>query len=149
MSNGTPLTESEVKQFVDVWYQKLDVHAPAEELLPMLADEELVMRLPEVTEHGHQGFIHWYERVIRTFFDEVHTLEAVSITILPSGDTAEVKLVLKWEPLTWNPPDAKSKRLGFFAAQTWMLQRSSQTQKPVMVTYNVDYFIPVPGSANL
>src|SRR5919198_3623882 len=81
MSHMPPLLESEVKQLVDTWYAKLDVHAPVEELLQLLADDGLEMRLPEVTLHGHAEFIQWYERVIRTFFDEIHAMKELHITV--------------------------------------------------------------------
>ena len=37
----------------------------------MVADENLVMKFPEVTAYSHQGFIEWYERVIRKLFDKL------------------------------------------------------------------------------
>jgi hypothetical protein len=69
MTPTNPLTEQEVRTFAEDWYRKLDVHAPLSQLLPLLADEDLEMRFPEATERGHEGFEHWYERVIRIFFD--------------------------------------------------------------------------------
>ena len=56
MGTLEPLTQADVQQLADVWYKKLDVHAPTEELLPMLADAELEMRFPEGTMRGHAGF---------------------------------------------------------------------------------------------
>jgi hypothetical protein len=81
MNTLTTLTESEVKQLVDDWYLKLDVHAPIAEVLPLLAGETLEMQLPETTLHGLDGFKSWYDGVINTFFDEVHTLQTLDITI--------------------------------------------------------------------
>jgi hypothetical protein len=116
-----------------------------------VADDELVMRLPETTAHGHSGFIAWYEHAINTFFDEVHTIHALRIT--PGADSAvgsaKIEMVLQWQPLVWNAPAPKSQRMNFFAAQTWELKRSSTTQKLVIVTYNVDYFIPAEVSDEL
>jgi len=60
-----------------------------------------------------------------------------------------VEMVLQWEPTVWSAPASKSTRLSFFAAQTWELKRSSVTDQLQIVTYNVDYFIPVAGSAEL
>jgi hypothetical protein len=145
--SSPPVTEAEVRQFIAEWFAKLDVHAPTEEVLPLVADEELVMRLPETTAHGHSGFVAWYEHAINTFFDEIHTIHALRIT--PAQDSAKVEMVLQWEPTVWSAPEAKSKRLGFFAAQTWELKRSATTDKLCIVTYNVDYFIPVEGSGDL
>ena len=68
------LNEAEVRQMVLDWYEKLDVHAPMVDILPLLVPENLYMKFPEVTFTTLQGFEGWYQRVIRTFFDEVHTM---------------------------------------------------------------------------
>ena len=47
---ATPLLESEVSDLVKIWYQKLDVHAPLLDFLPMLGDDNsLEMTFPEAT----------------------------------------------------------------------------------------------------
>src|ERR671922_1448992 len=92
MSHMPPLLEPEVKQLVDTWYAKLDVHAPVEELLPLLADEDMEMKLPETTLHGHAGFIQWYERVIRTFFDEIHAMKELHITLTGAPAETDVEV---------------------------------------------------------
>lgn len=144
---STPVTEAEVRQFIAAWFERLDVHAPPEEVLPLVADEELVMRLPETTARGHAGFTAWYTHAINTFFDETHTIHALRIT--PAQDSAKVEMVLQWQPTVWSAPEARSRRLGFFAAQTWELRRAPATGSLRIVTYNVDYFIPVEGSSEL
>jgi hypothetical protein len=160
MNHMTPLLESEVKQLVNTWYAKLDVHAPVEELLPLLADNGLEMQLPEVTLHGHAEFIQWYERVIRTFFDEIHTMKELHITLTePARETdvevdgsstqAQVQLVVNWQARRWTPPAAKSEWLTFDAEQRWMIQRLPNTGKPVIVTYIVDALTPLEGSVLL
>jgi ketosteroid isomerase-like protein len=141
------LAEAEVKQVVDDWYRALDVHAPVEQLLPMLADDGLEMRFPEATVRGHEGFKGWYHAVTNRFFDEVHTMQQLDIQ--PNAEEAKVKLVVNWQAHIWEPPAPKSKWLGFDAAQTWVMRRSPQTQKPVIVTYIVDGLTPMPGSATL
>jgi hypothetical protein len=140
----TAISETEVRQFIDDWFARLDKHVSVEEVLPMVANESLVMKLPEVTAYGHQGFIEWYERVIKKFFDEVHTIKALKIT--PSNNMAKVEMVLQWQTSIWKAPDAKSTRLDFYVAQTWEIQRSPTTQKLIIVAYNVDYFIPLEES---
>jgi len=145
MATG-PLTEDELRQFVDDWYQKLDVHAPVEEVLPLLADEGLELVFPEVTEHGHAGFKSWYEKVTNRFFDEVHELKELNIT---PGENGLIQLVVNWQCKIWDPPDAKSKWLGFDATQTWDMVRSPETGKPQILRYSVDKFIPMPGSPPL
>jgi hypothetical protein len=149
---NTSVTKSEVRQFIEQWFAKLDAHAPLEEVLPLVADQELEMRLPEnkdkgTVAKGHKDFVPWYENAINTYFDEVHTIHALKI--MPSQDSAKVEMVLQWRPAVWKAPEAKRKQLGFFAAQTWELKRSPTTQKLCIVTYNVDYFIPVEGSDDL
>jgi hypothetical protein len=147
MNTLTTLTESEVKQLVDDWYLKLDVHAPIAEVLPLLAGETLEMQLPETTLHGLDGFQSWYDGVIHTFFDEVHTLQTLDITT--GSDQADVQLVVRWEASRWNAPAPKSERLAFDAAQRWVVVRSPDTQQPAIVTYIVDSLNPLPGFPNL
>ena len=141
------VTESEVRQFVNDWYQKLDVHAPISEILPLLAGENLEMQLPETTLHGLDEFNSWYDRIIHTFFDEVHILQTLDITT--TRDRAEVQLVVRWEASRWNAPAPKSEKLAFDAAQRWVVTRSPTTQQPAIVTYIVDSLTPLPGYPNL
>jgi hypothetical protein len=53
----TAISETEVRQFIADWFASLDIYASVEEVLPMVANENLVMKLPEVTAYGHQGLI--------------------------------------------------------------------------------------------
>src|SRR5205807_1560216 len=87
-----PLTNDEIRVFAEDWYRKLDVHAPMVELLPMLADADLEMHFPEGVSRGHVGFEAWYQRVVRIFFDEVHTVKEVEPKS-GSGDV-EVRVVV-------------------------------------------------------
>jgi len=141
------LNENEIKQFVDDWYLKLDVHATTEEVLPLLIGETLEMQLPETTLHGLNEFRTWYDRIIHTFFDEVHTLQTLEITT--TADRADVGLVVRWEASRWNAPAPQSERLAFDAAQRWVIKRSPSTQKPAIATYIVDSLTPLPGFPNL
>ncbi len=143
----SPLTETEVKQFVETWYARLDVHPPVTEMLPMLAEENLTMQLPEVTLHGQEDFLQWYEGVIHKFFNEIHTLKKVDIRI--ALNQAEVHLVVNWQADTWKAPAAKSQWIGFDATQRWLIERSAQTLLPAIVTYSVEQFVPMPGSLSL
>lgn len=147
MSTVAPLTADEIKEMATAWYQKLDVHAPMVEILPMLADEELEMVFPESTVTGWAGFEGWYQRVIRIFFDEVHTLKEVTSVI--DGDQAEVKVVVQWEASMWDPPAANSARIKCDAFQRWIMKRSPVTGKPMVVTYIVDGLEYHEGSATL
>ena len=140
------LTEADVEKVVDDWYKLLDVHAPVDDVLPLLADEELEMQFPEGTLHGHEAFKGWYETVTNRFFDEVHTMKELNIA--PDGDTADVKLVVNWQAKIWDPPAAKSVWLGFDAYQTWVVKRSVAGQ-PQIVKYVVDNLDPMEGSASL
>lgn len=149
MANTAPLTEEEVRTFVDEWYHALDIHVPMEEFLAKVADEGLEFRFPEVTVTDKQGLRDWYHRIVNTFFDEVHTTKELAITVEPDGQKATVKIVTFWQASVWNPPAAKSERIAFDAGQTWGVKRSPTTGKPVVVTYFVDSFEPVGGSGAL
>jgi hypothetical protein len=138
-------TEQQIKQFVDDWYLKLDVHAPVAEVLPLLSSE-IEMQLPETTLHGLDQFKTWYDRVIHTFFDEVHEMQKLDINI--ASDRADLELVVRWEASRWNAPAPQSDRLRFDAAQRWVIKRSHLSE-PAIVTYIVDSLTPLEGSANL
>lgn len=139
------LTNESITALADNWYKKLDVHAPMVELLPLLADEELEMVFPEATITGWAGFEGWFQRVIRIFFDEVHTLKEVTSTV--QGDQAEVKVVVQWEASVWNAPEATSKRIVADAYQTWQVKLKGE--KLVITRYEVDDLKYHEGSATL
>jgi hypothetical protein len=142
------LTQEEISDLADRWYKALDVHAPVEELFGMLLDDGNVMEWPEGPTHGHAEFRDsWYERVIRIFFDEVHTITKVDAKI--DGDSADVEVVVNWQAKVWNPPEPKSTFLGFDAYQSWEVVRSPETGKAVIKRYVVDRLEPMPGSATL
>jgi hypothetical protein len=145
-TSAAPLTAKEVKELAAQWYRKLDVHAPLVELLP-LVDEGAEMKFPEATLHGQADFEGWYERVIRIFFDEVHTLKEVKVQ--PTDEGAEVKVVVHWEASVWNPPAAKSQRIKLDAYQTWFVRRSPATDKPIIARYVVDELVYDKDSAKL
>ena len=147
MSNVTPLTEAEVRQFVNQWYHNLDIHVPLEDFLAMVADEGIEFRFPEVTVTDKAGVTDWYKRVTATFFNEIHQTKELAITI--EANRATVKVVTFWQASAWNPPAPKSERLAFLAGQTWSVKRSNTTSQPVVVTYFVDSFDPVGGSGAL
>jgi hypothetical protein len=130
------LTTKEIENLAATWYKKLDVHAPLVELLPLVDGDELEMKFPEATLRSQAEFEAWYERVIRVFFDEVHTLKQVHSKITEDG--AEVKVVVRWEASVWNPPAAASQRIKLDAHQTWFVVRDSETQRPVIARYTVD-----------
>ena len=145
MSQTPGLSEAEVKKLAEDWYLALDVHAPVEELLPMLATSGLEMVFPEATLEGQDAFKDWYKTVTHKFFDEVHVLKEVSVS--DAGDHADAKVVVNWQAKVWNPPDAKSKWLGFDAYQTWGV--TAENGKPVIKRYVVDKLDPMEGSATL
>ncbi len=148
MSTLAPLTEAEVREFVVGWYRKLDVHAPTDEVVPLVAEQGLEMRFPEATLRTPAEFRQWYDTVTRRFFDEVHEMKELSVDV-SSPDAANVKLVVNWQAHIWDPPAPKSVWLGFDAYQTWVVKRSQTTGKPVVATYIVDKLDPMEGSATL
>lgn len=90
-------------------------------------------------------FAGWFQRVIRIFFDEVHTVKEAKAVI--DGDSAEARVVVQGEANVWNPPSAKSERIIADAYQTWKMKPSDG--KPVITKYVVDKFEYHEGSARL
>ena len=149
MTDLAPLTEDEVKRFMERWYlDLLDKHAPSEELEACVA-EDAEMRFPEVTVYGIDAFKDWYDRIVNTFFDEVHVITRNDVTVAADGQSAQVKIDLRWEAKVWVPPAPKSVWIGFNAGQTHEVRRSPKTGEPMIQIYGVDTFVPMEGSTNL
>lgn len=140
-------TVREAEALAAVWYRKLDVHAPLEEVLPLLADEDVEMQFPEATLRGTADFQQWYERVTHLFFDEVHTLKRVDVEATDEGML--VKVVVRWEASVWNPPAAYSQRIKLDAYQTWLVTRSPRSGQPVISRYTVGELVFDEDSARL
>jgi hypothetical protein len=139
------LTNETINKFAVDWYKMLDVHRPMVEFLPLLADEELEMVFPEATVYKWAGFEGWFQRVIRIFFDEVHTVKDVKPVI--KGDKAVVKVVVQWEASVWNAPEACSKRINCDAYQTWEVKLVND--KIIITKYIVNSMKYHKGSAKL
>ncbi|HEX2119962.1 MAG TPA: nuclear transport factor 2 family protein [Acidimicrobiales bacterium] len=149
MTDLAPLTEDEVKRFMERWYlDLLDKHAPSPELEACVA-EDAEMRFPEVTVYGLDAFRDWYDRIVNTFFDEVHEITRNDVTVAPDGQSAEVKVDVNWQAKVWIPPAAKSQWIGFDAGQTHEVRRSPKTGEPMIQVYGVDTFVAMPGSSDL
>ncbi len=141
------LSEEELREFAVEWYRALDVHKPADAVLTMVA-EDAEFQFPEITTRGHREFVeNWYEKVIRRFFDEEHTVKEV----VPSGtgDVIDVKVVVNWQAKVWDPPEPRSKWLGMEAYQTWKVRRAEETGRPLITFYVVDDLVLMEGSASL
>lgn len=140
------LTKEAIEELATVWYRKLDVHVPMVEVLPHLLNDGLEMVFPEATVYGWAGFEGWFQRVIRIFFDEVHTVKVVEPVI--TGDKATVKVVVQWEASVWNAPEPYSKRIKCDAFQTWEVVLNEEGTA-VISKYIVDGLEYHEGSATL
>ncbi len=139
-------SRAEIEAFVADWYRKLDIHAPAEELISMVADQ-VEMQFPEGTVRGVEEFRAWYEGVIRLFFDELHTVTRVGIVW--RDDRYRLDVVVNWQARRWNPPAPRSEWIGFDAYQRWEMIASPASGRPVVVRYIVDELRAMPGSPPL
>lgn len=149
MADLAPLTEDEVKRFMERWYlELLDTHAPMDDVAACVA-EDAEMRFPEATVKGIDAFRDWYDRIVNTFFDEVHEITRNDVTVAADGQSAEVKVDVNWQAKVWIPPAAKSQWIGFDAGQTHEVRRSATTGEPVIQVYGVDTFVAMEGSSNL
>ncbi len=139
-------SRAEIEAFVADWYRKLDIHAPAEELISMVADQ-VEMQFPDGTVRGVEEFRAWYEGVIRLFFDELHTVTRVGIVW--RDDRYRLDVVVNWQARRWNPPAPRSEWIGFDAYQRWEMIASPASGRPVVVRYIVDELRAMPGSPPL
>ncbi len=145
----TPLSESEVRALGEEWFRKLDEHAAEVYLLPLLVPEGLVQKWPDYDVQNLADFEGWYQRALRLFFDEIHTLKEFKVALNGDGSKAEVKVVVNWDAKSWTPGAAKSKHLWMDAYQTWEVVRSPATGKAAIKTILVDDVKLMPGSDTL
>jgi len=149
MTDPAPLTEDNVTRFMERWYlELLDTHAPVADVAACVADDA-EMRFPEATVKGINAFRDWYDRIVHTFFDEVHRITRQVVTIADDGQSAEVKIDVNWQAKAWIPPAARSRRVGFDAGHTHEVRRSTRTGDLVIQIYGVDTFVAMPGSSDL
>jgi hypothetical protein len=139
-------SRAEIEAFVADWYRKLDIHAPSEELVSMVADQ-VEMQFPEGVVRGAEAFRTWYEGVIRLFFDELHTVTHVGIAW--QDDRCLLDVVVNWQARRWRPPAPRSEWIGFDAYQRWEMIALPASGRPVVVRYIVDELRPMPGSPPL
>lgn len=150
--HNTPMTADafsrvEIEAFVADWYRKLDVHAPSEQLVPLVADG-VEMQFPEGAVHGVEEFRNWYEGVIRLFFDELHIVTHVGFSW--RDDRYLLDVVVNWQARRWNPPAPRSEWIGFDAYQRWELSRAPGNDGRLAIArYIVDELRPMPGSKPL
>ena len=139
-------SRAEIEAFVADWYRQLDIHAPSEQLVSMVADQ-VEMQFPEGAVHGVEAFRTWYEGVIRLFYDELHAVTHVGIAW--QGDRYLLDVVVNWQARRWRPPAPRSEWIGFDAYQRWEMIPSPASGRPVVVRYIVDELRPMPGSPPL
>ena len=160
MTGHNAITQEQIQVFVTAWYQALDFHVPADEIVRLVSDD-VEMIFPEATLHGSSDFKAWcacgtYSNgekapgVYNIFFDENHNVVSVESKI--SGDQAEVDVVVAWQASMFVPPAAKSKRVSLDAIQKWTVRRSDKNAYGMVVTsYNAmaKPFVYAPGFARL
>ncbi|MEJ6479809.1 nuclear transport factor 2 family protein [Nostoc punctiforme UO1] len=147
MSITEPLVESEIRKLAIDWYSKLSDHAPLEEYITLLAENDLQMQFPETTIYGFKSFKDWYQGVVNKYFNQIHTLK--ELKVIPEDDHAKVQIIVHWQASFWEPPAAQSKRVELDAYQRWVVKRSPTSHKPLIVNYIVDRFEYAEGSAKV
>ena len=121
MDGTDPFHPASVRQFAVAWYDALDVHAPADAFHMFLAGEGMEIVFPERTMRSYPEFDEWLAGIYRTFFDEIHIVQ--SVTILGFTETtADLEVVVGWQASWFTSPDAKSKRTSMSAVQRWTVQ---------------------------
>jgi hypothetical protein len=141
-----PLTESEIRDLAQRWYDALSDKLPLETMHTMLAEKDVVMKFPEGTFRGLGEFEAWYTNVRRQFFDQVHTITRFEAHL--DGTKANVDVDVRWQASTWESPAPKSGKILADAEQTWTVIRSATTGNAVIQTYSVDKFTPVDAASD-
>lgn len=144
----TTLNETDIRSMAVNWYGGLDSHQPEVEMLKFLVPEGLEQQWPDYHVQSLADFEGWYQRALRLFFDELHTLKSFDVTVSPDGSKADVKVFVNWQARVWTPGDAKSKYLNLDIHQTWVVVPDA-SGKPLIKFIRVDDATPLEGSDSL
>ena len=131
---------AETRMLADAWFAALNDKAGLQAMLGMLAPTGLVMKFPEGTFRGVDGFKEWRRSVRNKFFDQTHTITGFDVEA--DGKQARVSVAVRWEASTWKAPAARSEKIVATAGQTWTVVRGPKG-RPVIKTYSVDSFQPL------
>lgn len=132
------ISKWEVKNLVYTWFRKITNKAPVEELLEMLSSDTLLMTFPEQTLKSHDEFKEWYAEVTGKYFDQVHALELLDVELY--NEVAQVKLIVNWQTLLWEPPEPFSRMESYDIYQVWEVV--FEEGKPVIAEYDVKEVLP-------
>src|SRR5690242_17739086 len=97
-----PITEQQIRKFVEAWYLALDRHVSPEEGYTFVADKGLNIHFPDGDLVDFPSFKKWWDRVTNLFFDENHNVHTVDSKI--SGDRAELRVVVAWQASWFENP---------------------------------------------
>jgi quinol monooxygenase YgiN len=125
--------EAEVRDFAVTWFDRLSERAPVEELLAMVTDAGLHMEFPEAMLTDEAEFRAWYAEVGRLFRAQSHVVEQLEVRPIDGTRAADVEVTVIWRARQI-PGGAP---LEFRARQSWRVERSLETGRPVIVTYQV------------
>ena len=90
--------ENEIKSFVYQIFSLFDRHAEISQLLLLVDDERLDMRVPEGKLTSHQDFEKWYADIGAKYQSNIHTVEKIDVKIPAKGDY-RVDLIVHWQAL--------------------------------------------------
>lgn len=133
----TVISKTEVELLASNFYHALDTHADPEECLQYLAfnskDFEMLFLKDRI--QSKDEFIEWYNKTIRTSFDESHKLKEI-VNFEEVGD-GKVKLdvIIAWQSSRWTPPEANSIRYKADIEQSWVVKRSASSNQPLFEKY--------------
>jgi len=141
------LSKQEVELLALNFYRAFDTHADATICLQYLdhdsQDFEMLFLKDRI--RSKDEFIKWYNKTIRTSFDESHKLKEIVNFKEEENGTVKLDVIIAWESSTWTPPDANSIRYKADIEQSWIVTRSSSSSKPLFQKYilgNVTYSSP-------
>lgn len=135
------LTETQVKNTILGWYHGTNEHVPVAQLEQMLADD-VRMSYPNSPEPiiGIPAFRKWYADVLHKYFDETHAVEWWDIDV--DGDTAQARVIVRWETRSLPIGDRVSQYAAFLSGQRFVVSRYPDSARVVIREKHVETFEP-------
>ncbi len=141
------ITLEEASALATHFYRLMDAHVPVDTYLSLIDEEHIIVGHGGTRLEGWSAFQRWYDGVLRACFDQVHTIDEV--TLVESGMPATARIVARWQAVKWDPPAARTETIDAVATHHLVISRDEGTGEPVVNAYlmtNVQY---APGSAQL
>ena len=139
-----PVTAEQATALIHQWGALFDQHVGLSQFLPILDEQNLVMKFRDQVWQGFAGFEEHLE-IKRKFFDEVHAYDDSAFEVEIKPDGTHVTSQMRWEASLREDSAPRSQRLKVDIQHRWIMKRCPRRNIPVIQFHEAEKFEYVPG----